>query len=304
VRSGQNDERPEPRNARQEALEEVVLALVAIPLPRPLAKTSSVNKSLYWRSRGSTRHAGGHAACQVRRAGAGVHGAIPPRLGGHRSPFDRLRRHRLGGAATGMAKSTIQRGLRDLQVRRPLPPSRSRLAGGGCKRATVTTRCSCGTWTHWWSPPPPTIRIRRFAGRAGACGRWRWHWTAGPSRQSYGGRGVAPRLRHGVPLSAGHEQVEQDRASPVLPHRDELARNTAREPRHDRESDWCDAQPIGAARSIRAGSRPLSRRRRGIGRPNGHGAPRTIASTVTGITRFIRFLHGDNEYLFPDGTFV
>ena len=40
--------------------------------------------------------------------------------------------------ATGMAESTIQRGLRDLQVRRPLPPSRSRLAGGGRKRATVT----------------------------------------------------------------------------------------------------------------------------------------------------------------------
>ena len=40
--------------------------------------------------------------------------------------------------ATGMAESTIQRGLRDLQVRRPLPPSRSRRAGGGRKRATVT----------------------------------------------------------------------------------------------------------------------------------------------------------------------
>jgi DDE family transposase len=40
--------------------------------------------------------------------------------------------------ATGMAESTIQRGLRDLQVRHPLPPSRSRRAGGGRKRATVT----------------------------------------------------------------------------------------------------------------------------------------------------------------------
>ena len=40
--------------------------------------------------------------------------------------------------ATGMAESTIQRGLRDLQVRHPLPPARSRRAGGGRKRATVT----------------------------------------------------------------------------------------------------------------------------------------------------------------------
>ena len=40
--------------------------------------------------------------------------------------------------ATGMAESTIQRGLRDLQVRHPLPPSRSRCAGGGRKPATVT----------------------------------------------------------------------------------------------------------------------------------------------------------------------
>jgi Rhodopirellula transposase DDE domain len=40
--------------------------------------------------------------------------------------------------ATGMAESTIQRGLHDLQVRHPLPPSRSRRAGGGRKRATVT----------------------------------------------------------------------------------------------------------------------------------------------------------------------
>jgi Rhodopirellula transposase DDE domain len=40
--------------------------------------------------------------------------------------------------ATGIAESTIQRGLRDLQVRHPLPPWRSRRAGGGRKRATVT----------------------------------------------------------------------------------------------------------------------------------------------------------------------
>ena len=40
--------------------------------------------------------------------------------------------------ATGLAESTIQRGLRDLRTREPLPASRSRRAGGGRKRATIT----------------------------------------------------------------------------------------------------------------------------------------------------------------------
>jgi hypothetical protein len=39
---------------------------------------------------------------------------------------------------TGLAESTIQRGLRDLRARTPLSPARSRRAGGGRKRATVT----------------------------------------------------------------------------------------------------------------------------------------------------------------------
>ena len=40
--------------------------------------------------------------------------------------------------ATGIAESTIQRGLRDLDAREPLPASRSRRPGGGRKRATET----------------------------------------------------------------------------------------------------------------------------------------------------------------------
>ena len=50
---------------------------------------------------------------------------------------------------------------------------------------------------------------------------------------------------HGVPLSAGHEQVEQDRASPVLTHRHELAGDTARRPGHDRQSHRVHPQPVG-----------------------------------------------------------
>ena len=40
-----------------------------------------------------------------------------------------------------------------------------------------------------------------------------------------------------LPLPAGHEQVEQDRASPVLPHHAELARQAAGEPRGHRQPD-------------------------------------------------------------------
>jgi hypothetical protein len=39
--------------------------------------------------------------------------------------------------ATGLAESTIQRGLRDLRTRATLTPTRSRQAGGGRKRATA-----------------------------------------------------------------------------------------------------------------------------------------------------------------------
>ena len=39
---------------------------------------------------------------------------------------------------------------------------------------------------------------------------------------------------HRMPPAAGHQQVEQDRASTVLPHLDELARQTIDQPRSDR----------------------------------------------------------------------
>ena len=392
------------------------------------------------------RHAGGHPACQVRRAGAGVHGAVPPRVGGDRSPGDRLRRHRAGGAGHGDGRvDDPARAARSAGAPRPC---RRRAAGAPAADASgrpTPTRPCCGTWTRWWSPRRPAILSRRCAGRAGACGRWPWRWTGWaitsvtrwsrscctrsatackatsrparaasipigtrsfatspqvvrrwqrrrqptisvdtkkkelvgdfknggrewrpaktpqrvrvhdfviPATATQGGKAIpygvydlqrdegwvsvgidhdtasfavqairrwwrvmgrpvyrhaqsllitadaggsnGARLRlwkwelqrlanrtgphhHGVPLPAGHEQVEQDRASPVLPHRHELARDTAREPRHDREPDWRDAQPIGAARPIRAGSRPLSERRRRDGRPDGHGAPRTAS---------------------------
>ena len=44
----------------------------------------------------------------------------------------------------------------------------------------------------------------------------------------------------GVPLPARNEQVEQDRASAVLPHHAELAGHAAGDLRGRRESDWFD----------------------------------------------------------------
>ena len=41
---------------------------------------------------------------------------------------------------TGLAESTIQRGLRDVRVRAPLPPGRTRRVGGGRKRVTTLDR--------------------------------------------------------------------------------------------------------------------------------------------------------------------
>src|SRR5215208_6264901 len=58
----------------------------------------------------------------------------------------------------------------------------------------------------------------------------------------------------GVSLPAGHEQVEQDRASPVLAYRDELAGHPAHRSRDHRQPDRLDAQPRRPARP--RGTRP------------------------------------------------
>ena len=62
---------------------------------------------------------------------------------------------------------------------------------------------------------------------------------------------------HGLSLSAGYEQVEQDRASVVLAHRDELARHPTRRLGHDREPHWLDAQSVRTPRSVGTRPRPI-----------------------------------------------
>ncbi len=57
---------------------------------------------------------------------------------------------------------------------------------------------------------------------------WKWELQRLANRTGSGD--------HGLSLSAGYEQVEQDRASVVLAHRDELARHPTRRLGHDRPS--------------------------------------------------------------------
>jgi Rhodopirellula transposase DDE domain len=57
--------------------------------------------------------------------------------------------------ATGLAESTIQRGLRDLRTRAPLTPTRSRRAGGGRKRATAVDRTLLRDLDAWVEPTAP-----------------------------------------------------------------------------------------------------------------------------------------------------
>ena len=68
--------------------------------------------------------------------------------------------------ATGIAASTIQRGLRELASGKTLPGTRTRRpAAAASGPPTSMPRC-CGTWTRWWSRRRPAIRTRRCAGRA------------------------------------------------------------------------------------------------------------------------------------------
>src|SRR5262249_27000897 len=80
---------------------------------------------------------------------------------------------------------------------------------------------------------------------------------------------------HGVSLPPGHEQVEQDRTPSLLAHRDELARDAARESRRYCQPDCLDAQSLGPPCPIGNRSATLSRRRDRDRRPDRDRPPRT-----------------------------
>jgi len=69
-----------------------------------------------------------------------------------------------------------------------------------------------------------------------------------------GGGSNGSRVRLCLAPAARNQQVEQDRASPVLPHQHELARNAAHRPRNDREPHRGDHDDRGPPRP--RGARP------------------------------------------------
>ena len=96
---------------------------------------------------------------------------------------------------------------------------------------------------------------------------------------------------HGLSLSAGDEQVEQDRASVVLAHRDELARHPTRRLGHDREPHCLDVQSVRTPRSVGTRPRPIPGWHHRHRCAAGDGTPRAaIAFTATGTTRSIPLL--------------
>ena len=68
--------------------------------------------------------------------------------------------------ATGISRSTIQRGIRDLQSGETLAPERTRKAGAGRKRATATDETLLAALSHYFvlgragSNPRPRFETR------------------------------------------------------------------------------------------------------------------------------------------------
>src|SRR3954470_746029 len=83
--------------------------------------------------------------------------------------------------ATGIAVSTIGRGLKELATAARLDADRVRRPGGGRKAEGASrwwrrTRPGWTTCWHWWRRASGAIRCRRCAGPARACGGWRGTW--------------------------------------------------------------------------------------------------------------------------------
>ena len=94
-------------------------------------------------------------------------------------------------------------------------------------------------------------------------GRWRLQRLANPDVQDRTRRPGRPHrpTDHRVPPTAGHVQVEQDRAPALLPHLDELARATPDQPRRDRRNHRRYHHPQRVEGPRRAGYRDLPHRR-------------------------------------------
>jgi len=137
-------------------------------------------------------------------------------------------------AATGMSSATVHKGLAELETRargnEGLPPDRIRRPGGGRKRAIDQQP---GLAAALESLVEPTVRGDPECALRWTC-KSTYKLTAELRRQGFrvSPRTVAKALKDqdfslqandGLSLSAGHEQVEQDRTPDVLPRHAELA---------------------------------------------------------------------------------
>src|SRR3982751_487594 len=78
--------------------------------------------------------------------------------------------------ATGIAVSTIGRGLKELATAAQLDADRVRRPGGGASPWWRRTRLCWTTCWRLWRRASEAIRCRRCAGPARACGGWRGNW--------------------------------------------------------------------------------------------------------------------------------
>src|SRR6516162_4567475 len=86
--------------------------------------------------------------------------------------------------ATGIARSTIGRGLKDLASPEQLAPGRVRREGGGRKPLTEIDPTLLSDLEGWWSRIAAAIRCRRFAGLARACAIWSRNWAGSDTRSA------------------------------------------------------------------------------------------------------------------------
>ncbi len=174
--------------------------------------------------------------------------------------------------ATGMSPNTIVKRLVELQERESSPqatvPQRLRVPGAGRKRATEADPELASALERLVDPatrgdPMSPLRwtcksTMQLAGELTRQGHTVSPRTVGrllratgyslqSNRKTKEGKGHPDRnsqfehisMRVSYPrsaLSAGHQQVEQDRTSHVLPHHTELARSPSHQPRRDHQS--------------------------------------------------------------------
>ena len=121
----------------------------------------------------------------------------------------------LVGRATGIATSTIQRGLRELTADEPLAGGRTRRAGGGRKRAIdldATLLRDLDALVEPTAPGDPDSPLRwDVPERTDVGGGAR---RSGPPRQPHGGRRVVARLGYSLQGNAkireGRQHVDRD----------------------------------------------------------------------------------------------